>query len=70
MRVIDLMEELQRITTVPLQQQKLYFRGQELQTVKDRSLRDAGLENNAQVRMIGDPIRSRYEPIISGNRPN
>jgi hypothetical protein len=64
------MEELQRITTVPVQNQKLYFRGQELQNIKDRTLRDAGIGNNAQVRLIGDPIKSRYEAMISGNRPN
>ena len=64
------MEELQRITTVPVQNQKLYFRGQELQNLKDRTLRDAGIDNNAQVRLIGDPTRTRYEPMITGNRAN
>jgi len=62
------MEELQRITSVPVQNQKLYFRGQELQNVKDRTLRDAGIDNNAQVRLIGDPTKARYEAMISGNR--
>jgi hypothetical protein len=64
------MEELQRITTVPVQNQKLYFRGQELQSMKDRTLREAGIDNNAQVRLIGDPTKTRYEAMISGNRPN
>ena len=64
------MEELQRITTVPVSIQKLYFRGQELQQMKERSLRDAGIDNNAQVRLIGDPTKVRYEAMISGNRPN
>ncbi|CAF3646864.1 unnamed protein product [Adineta steineri] len=70
LRIVDLMEELQRITTVPVQNQKLYYRGQELQPSKDRTLRDAGIDNNAQVRLIGDPARARYEPMITGNRPN
>ena len=64
------MEELQRITTVPIQNQKLYFRGQELQNGKDRTLREAGIDNNAQVRLIGDPTKPRYEAMISGSRPN
>ncbi len=64
------MEELQRITTVPVQNQKLYYRGQELQQLKDRTLREAGIDNNAQIRLIGDPIKPRYEAMISGNRPN
>jgi hypothetical protein len=65
---MDLMEELQRITTIPVQNQKLYYRGQELQNMKDRTLRDAGIDNNAQVRLIGDPIKPRYEAMITGNR--
>ena len=64
------MEELQRITSVPVQNQKLYFRGQELQHVRERSLREAGIDNNAQVRLIGDPMKTRYEAMITGNRPN
>ena len=69
-RIIDLMEELQNITTVPVQNQKLYYRGQELQTMKERTLRDVGLDNNSQVRLIGDPLKSRYAPIITGNQTN
>ncbi len=68
LRIIDLMEELQRITSVPVQNQKLYFRGQELQQAKDRTLRDVGIDNNAQVRLIGDPTKARYEAMITGNR--
>ncbi|UJR10642.1 hypothetical protein I4U23_014837 [Adineta vaga] len=67
-RIIDLMEELQNITTVPVQNQKLYYRGQELQTMKERSLRDVGLDNNAQVRLIGDPVKSRYVAIMARNQ--
>ncbi|CAF3375578.1 unnamed protein product [Rotaria sp. Silwood1] len=69
-RIIDLMEELQRITTVPIQNQKLYYRGQELQIMRERSLRDVGIDNNAQVRLIGDPVKPRYEAMITGNRAN
>lgn len=68
LRIADLMEELQRITTVPVSNQKLYFRGQELQQLRDRTLRDAGIDNNAQVRLIGDPMKTRYEAMITGNR--
>ena len=70
LRLVDLMEELQRITSVPVQSQKLFFRGKELQHMKDRSLRDAGIDNNAQIRLIGDSNKPRYEAMISGNRPN
>ncbi len=64
------MEELQRITNVPVQNQRLYYRGQELQNLSDRTLRDAGIGNNAQVRLIGDPLKPRYEAMITGNRTN
>lgn len=67
---MDLMEELQRITTVPIHVQKLFYRGQELQLARDRTLREVGIDNNAQVRLIGDPTKARYEPIITGNRAN
>ena len=70
LRIIDLMEELQRITTIPVQTQKLYYRGQELQLNKERTLRDFGIENNAQVRLIGDPMKPKYDALITGNRPN
>ncbi|CAF1579535.1 unnamed protein product [Adineta ricciae] len=69
-RITDLMEELQNITTIPVQSQKLYYRGQELQTMKERTLRDVGLDNNSQVRLIGDPLKSRYTPIMAGNQTN
>ncbi len=69
-RIVDLMEELQRITTVPIQNQKLFYRGQELHLMKERTLRDIGVENNAQVRLIGDPTKTRYEAMITGNRAN
>jgi len=67
-RIADLMEELQRITTVPVQNQKLYHRGQELHAMKERSLRDIGIDNNAQVRLIGEPTRQRYEALRIGNQ--
>jgi len=67
---VDLMEELQRITTVPVQNQKLFYRGQELQLMKERTLRDVGIDNNAQVRLIGEPTKPRYEGMIIGNHAN
>jgi hypothetical protein len=66
-RVGDLMEELQNITTVPVQTQRLYYRGQALQSMKEHSLREVGLDNNSQVRLIGEPTRSRYVGLMTGN---
>ncbi|CAF3973317.1 unnamed protein product [Adineta steineri] len=66
-RISDLMEELQKITTVPIQNQRLYYRGQELQTMKQSSLQDVGLDNNSQVRLIGEPTKSRYLPLMTSN---
>jgi len=64
------MDELQRITTVPVNNQKLYYRGQELQLMKERTLRDVGIDNNAQVRLIGEPTKQRYDATFIGNRSN
>ncbi len=41
---------------------------EELQNMKERTLRDVGIDNNAQVRLIGDPLKTRYEAMITGNR--
>jgi len=67
---MDLMDELQRITTVPTYNQKLFYRGQELQLMKERTLRDVGIDNNAQVRLIGEPTKQRYDATLMGNRSN
>jgi hypothetical protein len=64
------MDELQRITTVPVNNQKLYYRGQELQLMKERTLRDVGIDNNAQVRLIGEPTKRKYDAMMIGNRAN
>ena len=69
-RIADLMDELQRITTVPVENQKLYYRGQELHVMKERTIRDIGLDNNAQVRLIGEPTKRRYEAMMIGNHGN
>ena len=68
LRITDLMDELNRITTVPVHQQKLYFRGQELHSMKERTLKELGVDNNSQIRMIGEPTKQRYEPIITAHR--
>ena len=70
LRIRDLMDELERITTVPIQSQKLYYRGLELQLMKERTLHEVGVDNNAQVRLIGDPTKRRYESMITGHRAN
>ena len=64
------MEELQRITTVPIHSQRLLYGQEELQFRKERTLNDAGIHNNAQVRLLGDPIKTRYEPMITRSRAN
>lgn len=69
-RITDLMDELQRITTVPKENQKLFYRGQELQLMKERTIRDIGIDNNAQVRLIGEPLKRRYDAVMIGNRSN
>ena len=66
-RIGELMEELQNITTIPIQTQRLYFRGQALQTMKDRALREVGLDNNAQLRLIGEPSTPRYSGLSARN---
>ncbi|CAF0789318.1 unnamed protein product, partial [Didymodactylos carnosus] len=70
LRIYDLMDELQRITNVPVKEQKLYFRGQELQLFPERSLKEANIDNNAQIRLIGDPSKTRYEAMITGQKTN
>lgn len=56
----DLQQELQKVTSVPIEEQRLYFKSQELQLFPFKTLKESGLENNNTVKLVGDPSKMRY----------
>jgi hypothetical protein len=45
---------------VPVQDQRLFFRAQELHLTPSKTLRDCGIENNASIKLVGEPSKIRY----------
>lgn len=58
--VLDLQNELEKLTSVPVRDQKLFFKSQELNSMPFRTLRDFELENNSLVKLVGEPSKIRY----------
>ena len=58
--VLDMQNELERITAVPVRDQRIYFRSQELHLYTHKTLRECGLENNNVVKLVGEPSKVRY----------
>lgn len=58
--VLDLQNELERLTAVPVRDQKLFFRSQELHMTPYKTLRECEVENNNVIKLIGEPSKIRY----------
>lgn len=58
--VLDLQNELEKLTSVPVRDQKLFFKSQELNTMPFRTLKECELENNNLVKLVGEPSKVRY----------
>lgn len=76
--VLDLQNELEKITAVPVREQRLYFRSQELSSSPFKTLKECELENNNLVKLVGEPSKVRYSnyfgrlvpPTLNNNNPN
>ena len=68
--VLDLQNELERVTAVPLNDQRIYFRSQELHLFTHKSLKECGLENNNTVKLVGEPSKVRYSNYFGRLNPN
>ena len=73
--VLDLQSEIERLTAVPIRDQKLFFKSQQLEQTPYKTLRECEVENNNIIKLIGEPSKIRYSnyfgrmPIIPPN-PN
>ncbi len=75
--IFDLQNELEKVTAVPVRDQRIYFRSQELHLFTHKTLRECGLENNNVVKLVGEPSKIRYSNYFgrlnvgqpSGNDP-
>jgi len=59
--VEDLMQELEKVTAVPIKEQRLFFKAQELHLIPNKTLKECDIENNTSVKMVGDPSKMRYQ---------
>jgi len=53
--VLDLQNEIQNQTSVPVKEQRLFLKSQELNNSPYRPLADCEIENNTTVKLIGEP---------------
>jgi hypothetical protein len=68
--VVDLQTELERITTVPMREQRLFFKAQELNTAPYKTLKEFDIENNSVVKMVGDPAKWKYQNYFGRVNPS
>ncbi len=75
--VQDLQNELERITAVPVKDQRLFFKSQELHNTPYKTLKECELENNHVVKLVGEPSKLRYSnyfgrlmPVVNNNTNN
>jgi hypothetical protein len=66
----DLQRELEKVTAVPIAEQRIYFKSQELQVFPFKTLKESGLENNNTVKLVGDPAKMRYSNYFGRINPN
>ena len=76
MTVLDLQNELERITSVPIKDQKLYFKSLELNQTPFKTLKECEVVNTSSIKMVGEPTKMRYSnyfgrlniPITNSNQ--
>ena len=69
LNVLDLQNELERRTAVPVKEQRLYFKAQELHMTPFKTLKDIGLVTNNLVKLVGEPSKVRYSNIFGRLNP-
>ena len=68
--VLDLQNEIERVTAVPVRDQRLFFRAQELHNTPFKTIRECEIENNNMVRLVGEPSKIRYSNYFGRINPN
>lgn len=57
----DLQNELEKVTTVPLRDQRLFFKAQELNQTPFKTLKEYDIDNNSVIKLVGDPAKWKYQ---------
>lgn len=68
--VLDLQNEMEKITHVSVKDQRIFFKSQEISQNPFMSLSECELENNSSVKLIGEPSASTKFTNIFNTRPN
>ena len=58
--VLDLQNELEKMTAVPVRDQRLYFKSRELNLTPNKTLKECDVENNNLIKLVGEPSKVRY----------
>ena len=45
---------------MPVKDQRLFFKSQELHLTPNKTLRESEIENNCLIKLVGDPSKIRY----------
>ena len=67
--VLDMQNEMERVTAVPVRDQRVFFKSQELHMTPFKTLKECDLENNNIVKMVGDPSKLRYSNYFGRLNP-
>lgn len=68
--VLDLQNEMERVTAVPVRDQRVFFKSQELHMTPFKTLKECDLENNNCVKLVGDPSKLRYSNYFGRLNPS
>jgi len=65
--VSDLQKELERLSCVPIETQRIYFRSQELNLAPYKLLKDFDVKTNNVIKLVGEPSKMLYSNFYFGN---
>lgn len=58
--VLDLQNELEKLTSVPVRDQRLFYKAMEIHTTPFKTLKEYDIENNHLIKLVGEPSKVRY----------
>ncbi len=58
--VLDLQNELEKLTSVPVREQRLFYKAIEIHTTPFKTLKEYDIENNHLIKLVGEPSKVRY----------
>ena len=68
--MLDLQNEVEKVISVPVKDQRLFYRSQELHITPFKTLKECQIENNSIIRLVGEPKKTRYSNYIGETSPD